>query len=254
MPKTIIVPLDGSDRATEAVSIARWMADGFGADLRLLSATAGGDSGRERATLRHGRDLASVESVRVDIVEHERPAEAILDAAAGSPDTVICMTTRGHGATGSMLFGSVAHQVVNQAAGPIVLVGPRLRDKLDDPQDLVVCLTEPGDREVMLPLARDWARELDLRLHIVQVVEPGHRPPEPVQADGAKIGLTIDVNRDTMDPDDVTVGLAHGLDAALIVVATDGRNPPSHEPTGHVASDIIRHSHCPVLVRRVPAP
>jgi nucleotide-binding universal stress UspA family protein len=64
--------------------------------------------------------------------------------------------------------------------------------------------------------------------------------------------LTIDVRRDALGADDVTAGLAHGLNASLVMVATDGHNRELHGHTGHVATELVRHSHCPVVVRHLP--
>jgi nucleotide-binding universal stress UspA family protein len=254
MPKTIIVPLDGSDQATTAIPMASWLAERFGADLHLVTATAGDDSGRERSTLEHAARLTHAGSPHTTVISGLRPADAIIETTDAAPDSVVCMSTRGHGATGSMLFGGVAHDVIRGVTGPVVLVGPRHRDELDDPQDMIVCVTRPEERDALLELAAEWSRALGLRLHVVQVLDRGERPPADLVLDDVKLGLTVNVRRGTMEPDDVTVGLAHGLDAALVVVGTDGENRPADEPTGHIASDIVRTCHCPVLVQRTDVP
>jgi nucleotide-binding universal stress UspA family protein len=240
MPKTIIVPLDGSDQATTALPTASWLADRFDADLRLMTATTGRDSVRERATLHHAALLAG-DAPSTHVVVGQPPADAIVATAEQSPDSVICMATQGHGATGSTRLGHVAQHVLDSATGPVVLVGPRHRDELDDPQDLVALVTDPDGRDELLASASEWAHQLDLRLHVVQVVDGDEAPATPLRSEEVEVGLTISVRHGTLDADDVTVGLAHGLDAALLVVAADGASRPADE-------DIVGRAHCPVLV------
>jgi nucleotide-binding universal stress UspA family protein len=256
MPKTIIVPLDGSDMALYAVPTASWLAESFGADLRLVTARFAREQLGSEQILNHARTFVDAESIQLDVLTGQAPSSSILEAARASSDPAICMSTRGHGGIGSMLLGRVSSEVVQQAALPVVLVGPRCRYVLDDPEDMVLCLTEPSERELMVPLAHRWATDLGLRLHVVEVLGPDDDAPSERAMfhsdEGAPaVGLTIEVREDAAEADKVTIGLAQGLDACLIMIGTDGHNRLLQGRSGHIATEIVRHSHCPVVVRNL---
>ena len=50
------------------------------------------------------------------------PAHVIVERARQLGSDLICMGTRGHGPLGTMVLGSVAHTVVQNAAAPVMLV------------------------------------------------------------------------------------------------------------------------------------
>jgi nucleotide-binding universal stress UspA family protein len=256
VPKTIIVPLDGSDMALRAVPTGSWLAQAFGADLRLVTAGAASGVDTSEEILNHARTFADVEQAQLDLLTGAAPSSGILESAESSSDPAICMSTRGHGGIGSMLLGRVSRDVVQQTSVPVVLLGPRCRYVLDDPEDLVLCLTDPAERPLMLPLAHRWASDLGLRLNVVEVLgldddAPSERAMFRSEEGAPTVGLTIEVREHAAGADDVTVGLAHGLDACLIMVGTDGQNRRLQGDTGHIATEIVRHSHCPVVVRNL---
>jgi nucleotide-binding universal stress UspA family protein len=51
-----------------------------------------------------------------------QPAQAIVERARQLHSDLICMGTRGHGAVGTMVLGSVARDVVAQSPVPVTLV------------------------------------------------------------------------------------------------------------------------------------
>ncbi len=154
MFQRVLVPLDGSARAEQAVSYAAAMAEQFGAPLRLLHAFEGLDKARytlattegeldrrmwqrsgsaedmtvamqeyldQQAATLSQRGLA-VETVVVDVVSGGSAAGAILAAAEREPGTVVVMATHGRGGLGRLLFGSTATDVLQKAVVPILLI------------------------------------------------------------------------------------------------------------------------------------
>ena len=153
MFQRVLVPLDGSDLAEQAVSYAAEMAEKFGAPL-LLHAFEGLDKARytlattkgeleRRVWQRSGssEDTAvamqeyldgqaetlllrglSVETVVVDVVSGGSAAGAILAEAEREPGTVVVMATHGRGGLGRLIFGSTANDVLQKVTVPVLLI------------------------------------------------------------------------------------------------------------------------------------
>lgn len=135
----IVVGVDGSDAAHDALRWAVAEAVVHGARLRIVHAwqypfvgvTAYGGMAIDPADIEAGaRDvldkaLASVDLASLDappevlLVGHS-PAAALVDAAEGAD--LLVVGSRGRGGFGGLLLGSVSQQVANHAACPIVIV------------------------------------------------------------------------------------------------------------------------------------
>lgn len=132
MTKKMLVPLDGSSLAEEALTVATKMAD---ANIELwllrvvgpLSFSAKSRVEAERyleetaARLR----LANPEVTIVEVVEEGSPAELIIDVAEREEAGLIIMTTHGKGGLGRWLVGSVPERVVRHAHCPVLTIGRR---------------------------------------------------------------------------------------------------------------------------------
>jgi nucleotide-binding universal stress UspA family protein len=101
-------------------------------------------------------------------------------------------------------------------------------------------------------IARDYARQLGARLHLLHVVWPAADPaPRPrLQALAAELGADVPVVpavESGMPVADRIVDYAerHGVD--LIVVGTHGRTGFSRALIGSVAERVVRTASCPVL-------
>ena len=89
------------------------------ANLRHARTTA-----RERAVAVVDGDLAAVTApsgIQVDRMAGTGPAAGLLLEHAG-PDALLVVGTRGHGAVGQMLVGSVTHQCLHHAEGSVAVV------------------------------------------------------------------------------------------------------------------------------------
>ena len=140
-PEQILVSLDGSRLAEEAIEPATWLAEQLDAELLLVRAL----SPTLHARYHHGRfvlssaDFAEREDAwhylddlahrlraagrRVSIwVVEGSPAAAISNAARSEDMDLIAMTTHGRGGLGRVLMGSVTDAVLRRATVPILLV------------------------------------------------------------------------------------------------------------------------------------
>ena len=143
MYKRILLPLDGSSLAEQALPHAVAQAENFQAELILLkvlepfakyrniSLEAAGRAEKAARELVHEyleRVATGVRergvSVRVVIVEGN-PHEGIVSSAETEQVDLIVISTRGHSGLSRWLMGSVADRVVRGAGVPVLLVSAR---------------------------------------------------------------------------------------------------------------------------------
>jgi nucleotide-binding universal stress UspA family protein len=148
----ILVPLDGSELAEQVVEHAAALAAALQARITLLgvilpmlperypptSATIIGpvfedlEALHEEEVCETRKYLESVAEspplrgfdVQTQVVAHEQPATAILEAAAAGAADLLVMATQGRGGLKRMLLGSVADKVVRAASIPILVYRP----------------------------------------------------------------------------------------------------------------------------------
>jgi nucleotide-binding universal stress UspA family protein len=192
IPHGILVPLDGSPLAEQALPYAQALL-APGAELTLLEVveepeSIHGMSGRllvpiedlqrmlERqahADLEKAKSTLGSESLPVQLeVTRGDPAEEILRVAGERQVELIAMTTHGRGALGRWVFGSVADRVARTSPVPVLLVRP----SEDEPQSvairrLVVPLDGSALAEEALPTAQALATRLGVPIHLITVID-----------------------------------------------------------------------------------
>lgn len=146
--KKILVPLDGSDFAAQALAHAEILARTFGSSLELLRVVqdietsvglaAEFDIGRrenwQADLMRHAQeslatyaaDLASRGIAATTRIERGDPSECIVDCAARDGVDLIVMTTHGRSGVARWVYGSVASRILNHAPCPLLLVRTQL--------------------------------------------------------------------------------------------------------------------------------
>ena len=155
-PRTIVVPLDGSDVADAALPVAHHLASAFRAEV-------------QRITVRDG-----VKVTRVDVELDGDPAKAIVAHVATLDAPLVVLS--GHGRSGwtKRLVGSVADQVVRTSDAPVVVVGPNLdrSQPLLAPRSLLVAIGTPPVPASLVPAAVGWAATLRASMTLAHVVSP----------------------------------------------------------------------------------
>ena len=258
MPKTLVVPLDGSDLAERAVHVAVPLADRLGADVVLASATFGNERAR-RDYLWHVAKMA--DGVRFDTVvtPDAEPAEVIADAVHDHPDAMLCMTTHGRGRLRWAVSGSVAEDLLRRSLEPVLLVGPRGEDTWSRPAHrVVVCVDGSDAARVATHHACDWAKALDLEVHLVFATHP--LDVESSESPGKVFGPFEDivsaeglrVQRDQLFRSSFIGGaLADFADdppATLMVMAAHRHGPVARSVLGSTTMAVLNVTTCPVLV------
>jgi nucleotide-binding universal stress UspA family protein len=145
--KRILVPLDGSPLAEQALPPAITLAKKFNSEIFLVRAVDFPQpltpspmpevapsmamlEAREQAKaeaehyLDHCRDEMAQQGIHVTtrLYDDTSPAEDIIDAAESENIDVIVMSTHGRGGIARWAFGSVADKVVRHGSCPVLLV------------------------------------------------------------------------------------------------------------------------------------
>jgi len=144
----ILVPLDGSELAERMIGPATAFAKLVGADIELLMALdavpdmeaisrrheAGlpgpwdpaAAPAKAELYLHHQADRIRAQSIkaRCIVVPHGKAADAIIAEADSKPGTVIALATHGRSGLSTMVWGSVASDVIRRAKGPVLVQRP----------------------------------------------------------------------------------------------------------------------------------
>lgn len=191
MISTVLVPLDGTPVAEQAIPYARALLPDGGRVILLrvvpepeppliellwtLEAPEDATSQAARAalekTIAHAGDARLRWEARV---AHGNPAEQILQAVTRNAVDIIAMMTAGRGAIGRAVFGSVADRVARASPVPVLLVRPRPEPETAAAslvRRLVVPLDGSRLAEEALPLAIEIAKRRGIPVSLVQAID-----------------------------------------------------------------------------------
>jgi len=186
MYSKILVPLDGSPVAENALPYARSLARGLKVPVDLLCAidlaemerhvsaatglfldTLAEDETRRRAEyLNRIAQSFSGAPVRCKVAKGDA-AGVIIEAAAAERDTLVCMATHGRSGLNRWLLGSVAEKVLRGASAPLLLIRASETAQTEGEKRLgavIVSLDGSGLAEQVLAPVADLAKKLDLEV------------------------------------------------------------------------------------------
>ncbi len=204
------------------------------------------------------RDVGDVE-ISIDVrLAYEHVAHEIVAAASLVPDAVVVMSSVGRGRSAAIV-GSVAQDVLRQSQQPVVLVGPKAATS-GFHGSIIVTTDGSLESEAALPVASQWANDLDAPVVISTVGDP-HAGwlPNVFMADGSMTRLVERLRQTTHADVDIAVlagpnvgravvDHAHRCSASLIVASSHGRGGLSRLVLGSVAAHFVRRAPCPVIV------
>jgi nucleotide-binding universal stress UspA family protein len=198
MFRTLMVPLDGSDQAEQALPFAVRLARASGARVALVRSVLGPPPSGfdwERQQLDAVReaeayiaDAAAKVATRVEVITSTPYGEAVhalLESVQQVQADAIVMTTHGRTGFSHLLHGSVAEAVLAQSPVPVYLVHTRDRDEVTGPAD-------PNSARILVPLDGSPFSEaaLPVALHMLGpageiVLVTVVAPPDHVERDEA---------------------------------------------------------------------
>jgi nucleotide-binding universal stress UspA family protein len=255
MPKTLIVPVDGSEAAERALGVAQVLRSRFGSCAVVVMTAIAPDDDERRAAFATFSERITDDHTRAEIVDDGDSAHAIAVMAVSEPDSVVCMATHGRGRLAAPLLGCVATEVLRQVSTPILLVGPHCEDTwFHAPPRVATCWVGDGSGAI-LQTAKEWAEALDGQLWLETVYHPLDVRVAEAPADfepaftalGGDAGVHTLTLRDDY-PAGAIVRSARDLSMSLIAMTTHARTGIARSALGSVAMDVVHHSSCPVLV------
>jgi nucleotide-binding universal stress UspA family protein len=288
MIKRIMVPLDGSDLAEQALPLASTLASIYDAELLIASVIAAVEhyDGEDRGIVDEDGRLAAERYLAVKEADLDRKGVRVrATVAAGRPHIVlsslcdleevdlVVMTTHGRSGVSRWTMGSVADKVLRTTDTPLILIHPSLhRTPPDTVKRIVVPLDGSELAEAALHLAERMAKRINASLHLIRAVIPpavisgaeylpGTLPVlDQIESDAKQYvetlaaslnerGLTATTEVRTGIPTEVILAEA-SEPGDLIAISTHGRSGVDRWFLGSVADAVVRHGDIPVLVVR----
>lgn len=258
IPKTFVVPLDGSQLAERAVSVATPLAKRLGAGLALVAVGASDETHIRSPYLDAVAGYTVDVPVTCDVVLDVEPAAAICEYAAATADRMICMTTHGRGRLRWAMAGSVAESVIHESTKPLLLVGPHGVPTWNDPPgQIVVCVDGSDSASAAVDPACEWAQALECELtlafvgHPLDVEDAAHTDKifgpleERVRAAGVPVHTRYERSSYVAG---ALLDVAGEPPATMLVMASRSRAGFARVALGSVTMGVLNSASCPVLV------
>jgi nucleotide-binding universal stress UspA family protein len=265
MVQRVMVPVDGSPESWRAIGVGVALGRRCAAPVDVVEVVLT-DRDRDDAERRVVDGVRELDVDDVEIIPHvelanETVAASLADLLERRPEATIVMSSHGRGRSAALL-GSVTEDLLHREFGPIVVVGPNVRNPgFGGP--LVVTVDGSDLSEQALPLGAAWAIELGVQPWIVEVYEPGPVTTEHLLESSYLARLARHISEASKHPtefevlhgshpEDAVADFAKRLDASLVVSATHGRTGLSRLCIGSTAAAFVRSAPCPVLLIRPP--
>ena len=255
MPKTLIVPLDGSPLAERGLACAQELASHLETcDIVVMTASKAGDR-RRRQYVETVAEVAADRRVSAEYVIGD-PATSLVSLVRERPDAVVCMTTHGCGGPTVRPIGSVTSSVLRTLAAPLFLTGPSCLSHWWRSPPLLVAYSDDETPDVLTP-ASEWSDALGMDLRLAAVHHPfdacSSAPPgqflDQAQASVARNRgeVATIVLHDDFAPRAV-IRSAVELPATLLAMTKRPGAPCDGSPLDADGLAIVLHSPCPILL------
>jgi nucleotide-binding universal stress UspA family protein len=271
----VLVPLDGSSVAEQALSVGAATARRAGASLHLVSVGPSPIATEQYLEWIAGAARA-VDGYPVSTaLLHGSPAAAISEYIRTQSIDLVVMTTRGHGGVKRWCLGSVAQELLREATCSVLLLHAQELPQPTEFKRILVALDGELDDPVLQPALALGSLHAGCRYFITQVVEPAipvvtrlathpthlgsdfseRREIEvrnyltgvsdKLREQGLRVTPQLLVGRSIADQ---VLKLAQALGVDCIAVGTHGLRGAERMLLGSVADKIVRGAEIPVLV------
>ena len=268
MFQRIIVPVDGSHRSWEAARLGAVIARTCAASLELVHVVFDQrqvEHGRRelRSGLLSQRALAVEADLRALVGSDAETVAAVLARhTEATPGAMLVMSSSGRGRTAAVV-GSVADEIVREMLGPIIVVGPNVRDLVSFAGDLIVPVDGSAFSETSLPLAAAWGIGLGVTPWIVEVLDRAGVPGSDVIESSYPKRLAAELGERSghetefdvlhgAEPGRAIAQYADRHDAGLVLMSTHGQTGLRRLTIGSTAAAVVRAAPCPVVLHRPP--
>lgn len=279
--RRILVPLDGTDRATAILPDARRLAGPDG-ELLLVHDTraAPADLGQysESAAAKYLDGVAEAlraqgTSVKTHTLRLDNVAVAIDEAATTFKVDMIAVATHGRNPAERLFWGSIAWRVLAHSPVPVLL---RHVERAENPEDdgegrnrhILVPLDSSALAERALPLARELAAEWNASVSLAQVatstvtgfpddpqLDPSYPTPPVVRAARTYLEQFVPRFAGGAQAEVLTGPTAEALVDAVsnrgitdVVMTSHGRTGLARVIFGSVADSLIHQLRCPIMI------
>ncbi len=262
----LLVPLDGSPLAEQALPFAQMLAGLAPTTIRLLRVippglvnkmvryeavllgAAGdtlGDSDEQQENMREAlqseaetylkqlADSLAEHATKVEVeIAFGSPADEIVVAAARHTDTMVVMATHGKSGILRWALGSVTARVLQQSTHPTLVVRGSEADAEREPpmlRRMMICLDGSITAERALPLGTGLARVARAEVLLSQVIDPVEAPIATLSADAAT-GRLRELAFNYLDH--ISEGITRDV----------GQHVTTSVPVGHVAEEIVEEA------------
>lgn len=280
MYKTILVPLDGSKLAEQALPLALAIARGAHAALRLVRVQVPKSNNADENS--YLATVSATASVPTETAVLNGPVAATLCRyALDVQANLMVLTTHGRGPLSRFWLGSTTDELIRHTPAPLLVYRPN--PDAPPPANfrfhrILVPLDGSDVAEEAIGPAAELARIMEAKLTFLRVVEPVplvtpdglmYSPPaldaaftddlvgearkyvDHVAARWQGEGLKVETRVAVSElPTEAVLEAAAGHD--LIALATHGRSRMARLFLGSVADKVVRGAACPVLVVRHP--
>ena len=269
----ILVPLDGSKNAENAIPMAALMMKVFDWDIEFVQARQDGSEEAEGgapetdvfekyAMARGAKAGIPAERSRATVLAGAA-ASAVLDAADAAGVRGIVLASHGRGGFRAAIFGSVADRIIRGATIPVLVV-PGVGGPPVEISQLLVSLDGSDVSERALGPARRIAKTLGAKLALVRAYQPvppaaaayPYLPPDIPQQMGEAAATYVKGKAEAGEHSVIVQGdaasgivaAANDLDADLIVMSSHGKGFSRRFLVGSTTDRVMHEVHRPLLI------
>ena len=268
----ILVPVDFSNQAKDALDFAVELAPGLGASIDVihvadfpvtadpmgvnLHAYFHADLIKQledniRGKLRAFTVSIPAEHMGVREFEWGNPYAGISRYLANNEVDMVIMGSKGTSGLKGIIIGSVTEKIVRTAKCPVIAVKGETHVK--DIKDIVFGNDLKEGQEVLMERVKKLQEMFKARLHLVRVNTPDKFKPDrealPLLRDFKAYynlkNVTLNVYSDTYE-DQGLIYFAEEIGADMIALGTHGKRGLGHFISGSIAEDVVNHAKRPI--------